>query len=100
MRKVVVHRAGSYQRVVLAEHPDPHPKEGEVCVAVEAAGVNYADCVVRMGLYESAKTYVGWPITPGFEAAGIVTEVGSGVSELAPGARVFAITRFGGYATR
>ncbi len=33
---------------------------------MSAIGVNYADCVIRMGLYESARQYVGWPITPGF----------------------------------
>jgi NADPH:quinone reductase-like Zn-dependent oxidoreductase len=52
-----------------------------------------------MGLYESAKKYVGWPITPGFELAGVVQAVGEGVDDVAPGARVFAVTRFGGYAT-
>jgi len=34
---------------------------------VSAVGVNYADVCVRMGLYKSAKEFVGWPITPGFE---------------------------------
>jgi NADPH:quinone reductase-like Zn-dependent oxidoreductase len=47
----------------------------------------------------SARKYVGWPITPGFEVAGAVAAVGGGVSDVAPGARVIAVTRFGGYAT-
>ncbi len=51
--------------------------------------MNYADCIVRMGLYASAKEYVGWPITPGFEIAGTTPD----------GTRVMALTRFGGYAT-
>jgi NADPH:quinone reductase-like Zn-dependent oxidoreductase len=58
--------------------------------------VNYADTIVRMGLYSSAKAYVGWPITPGFEVAGVV---GDGVDDLAVGDEVFAVTRFGGYAS-
>src|SRR5690606_30795686 len=66
---------------------------------VQAAGVNYADCVVRMGLYESAKKYVGWPITPGFEFAGRVDALGEGTPGLAPGDEVFGVTRFGGYAS-
>jgi NADPH:quinone reductase-like Zn-dependent oxidoreductase len=52
-----------------------------------------------MGLYESARKYVGWPITPGFEFAGVVSAVGEGVQDVATGARVFGLTRFGGYAT-
>ena len=68
-------------------------------VAVRACGVNYADCVVRMGLYKSAKEYVGWPITPGFEVAGVVARVGSEVDDLRVGDEVIAVTRFGGYAS-
>src|SRR5262245_9251870 len=52
MRKIVVHRAGGYEALRLEEHPDPSPGRGEVLVATEAVGVNYADCLVRMGLYE------------------------------------------------
>ncbi|XXT26116.1 alcohol dehydrogenase catalytic domain-containing protein [Sorangium sp. So ce448] len=101
MRKIVVHDPGSHDKLLVEEHPDPVPARGEVLVDVRAAGVNYADCVVRMGLYESAKKYVGWPITPGFEFSGTVAALGEGVSDdLAPGAPVFGVTRFGGYASR
>jgi synaptic vesicle membrane protein VAT-1 len=100
MRKIVVHGPGSYDRLRLEEVADPAPAAGEVLVDVEAAGVNYADCIVRMGLYESAKKYVGWPITPGFEVAGKVAALGEGVVGPAPGTRVLAVTRFGGYASR
>lgn len=89
MRRIVIQRPGGYDRLRLEEAPDPEPGPGEVLVDVEAIGVNYADCVVRMGLYASAKRYVGWPITPGFEVAGT-----------ADGAEVIAVTRFGGYASR
>jgi NADPH:quinone reductase-like Zn-dependent oxidoreductase len=98
-RKVVVHRAGGYEELRLEEHPLPVPGPGEVRVATVAVGVNYADTAVRMGLYSSAQKYVGWPITPGFEYAGRIDQVGSGVSDPTPGDEVFGITRFGGYAT-
>jgi NADPH:quinone reductase-like Zn-dependent oxidoreductase len=99
MRKVVIHHAGGYDRLALETVPDPAPGPGEVAIDVAAIGVNYADCVVRMGLYASAKKYVGWPITPGFEVAGAVAAVGAGV-DWKVGARVLAVTRFGGYASR
>lgn len=84
----------------LTEGPDPAPRPGEIVVAVEAAGVNYADCVIRMGWYASAGEYVGWPITPGFEVAGTVHALGEGVDGPAVGTEVLAVTRFGGYASR
>jgi synaptic vesicle membrane protein VAT-1 len=98
VRKVVVHKPGGYERLVLEDHPDPETKPGEILVETSAIGVNYADCIVRMGLYASAKDYVGWPITPGFEFAGKV--IGSNSSAFAAGESVFGLTRFGGYASR
>ncbi|HRI09818.1 MAG TPA: alcohol dehydrogenase catalytic domain-containing protein, partial [Nannocystaceae bacterium] len=82
MKKIVVDRPGSYERLRMVEGPSPRPGAGEVRIRVAAIGVNYADCVVRMGLYASAKKYVGWPITPGFEVAGVVDAVGEGVRGL------------------
>jgi NADPH:quinone reductase-like Zn-dependent oxidoreductase len=99
VKKVVVHRAGGWDRLRLEDGPDPAPGAGEVVVRTEAAGVNFADVVVRMGLYPSATKYVGWPITPGFEFAGVVTAIGEGVKGVTTGTRVFGVTRFGGYAT-
>lgn len=100
MRKVVIHRAGSYNRLKLETHPDLHPADNQVLVDVDAIGVNYADVVVRMGLYASARTYVGWPITPGFEFAGRVIDVGRQVDAFRTGDEVFGVTRFGAYATQ
>jgi NADPH:quinone reductase-like Zn-dependent oxidoreductase len=99
MRRIVIHRAGSYDRLTIREGPALEPREDGVVVAVEAIGVNYADCMVRMGLYQSAKDFVGWPITPGFEVAGRVARVGNKVTDLAVGDPVLAVTLFGGYAT-
>ncbi|MCP3099198.1 medium chain dehydrogenase/reductase family protein [Myxococcus sp. K15C18031901] len=98
-RKVVIAKAGGYGQLRIENLNQVSPGPGEVAVATEAIGVNYADCVIRMGLYASAQEYVGWPITPGFEFAGTVQAVGPGVEDLSPGARVFGVTRFGGYAT-
>jgi len=99
MQKVVIHRPGGHDRLRIEQHPDLSPGPGEVLVAVEAIGINYADCVTRMGLYASAKHYVGFPITPGFEVAGRIQAVGPGVTDLPAGTEVIAVTRFNGYAT-
>jgi NADPH:quinone reductase-like Zn-dependent oxidoreductase len=100
MQRVVVHRPGSYERLQLESGPAPGPAAGEVRVRVAAAGVNYADVIVRMGLYASAKKYVGWPITPGFEFAGAVDQIGPDVSGFAIGDPIFGVTRFGAYASQ
>ncbi len=100
MLKVVIRRPGGYERLQLVRGVDPRPGPGEVQVAVRAIGVNYSDCLVRMGLYGASERYVGWPVTPGFEVAGTVAAVGSGVDDLRPGQRVIAVARFGGYASQ
>lgn len=100
LRKIVVERPGSYNRLEVRDFPPLQAGDDEVVIAVHAIGVNYADCMVRMGLYESAKEYVGWPITPGFEVAGLVQSVGRNVRDLAVGDEVFAVTLFDGYATQ
>jgi NADPH:quinone reductase-like Zn-dependent oxidoreductase len=100
MRKVVIHRPGGHDRLTIEEHPDPKPGPGEVLIEVAAAGVNYADCMVRMGLYKSARDHGGYPITPGFEVAGRIAAAGAGVTEWKAGDRALAVPLFGGYTTR
>lgn len=97
MQQVLIEKPGHYDQLQVLERPEQPVGPGQVRIAVAAAGINYADCVVRMGLYKSAREFVGWPITPGFEVAGTVSEVGEGVESFAVGDRVLAVTRFGGY---
>jgi synaptic vesicle membrane protein VAT-1 len=99
MKKIVIEKAGNYDELKLEEFPNPKPGKGEILIATYAIGVNFADCLVRMGYYRSAKDFIGWPITPGFEISGIVKEVGEGVTQFTPGQKVIAITLFGGYTT-
>jgi NADPH:quinone reductase-like Zn-dependent oxidoreductase len=99
MRKIVIHRPGSFGRLKIESFPDPTPNEKEVLIKTKAIGINYADCVVRMGLYASAKKYVGWPITPGFDFSGEVIARGKDVRDLELGTAVFGVTRFNGYST-
>jgi NADPH:quinone reductase-like Zn-dependent oxidoreductase len=48
-----------------------------VVVRNKAFSINYADICIRWGLYESALRYVGWPIIPGFDLAGVIGSDGA-----------------------
>lgn len=78
------------------ECPSPAPAPGRVRVAVEAAGVNFADLMVRQGFYEAAKGL--YPLAPGFEFSGRVLEAPADCG-VRPGQDILGITRFGGYAS-
>lgn len=73
--------------------PTPHPKHGEVLIAVQAAGVNRHDCNQRRRGPSPAHSDV-----PGLEVAGLVVAVGHGVAPEWLGQRVCALTDGGGYA--
>ena len=99
MKKIVIERAGGYRQLKIKDFPVPTPKDDEVLVEVSGAGINFADIFIRMGLYKSAKEFVGWPITPGFEFSGRVIKCGQDVCDLQEGASIFGVTRFGAYST-
>lgn len=95
MRQAVIPRHGSPDVFEIREGPDPTPGPGEVRVRVRAAGINFADILSRLGLYPDAPKP---PMVVGYEVAGRIDAVGAGVTGFAPGDRVVALTRFGGYA--
>jgi NADPH:quinone reductase-like Zn-dependent oxidoreductase len=95
MRAVIITRHGDPSVLEVQERPDPRPAAGQVRVAVRAAGVNFADTLARVGLYEDAPDP---PCVVGYEVAGEIAEVGDGVDPGRVGERVMAGTRFGGYA--
>lgn len=96
MRHVVLTKHGPPEVLQAADAPDPTPRAGEVRLAVRAAGVNFADIMARLGLYPDAPAP---PTVVGYEVAGVVDAVGPESLPFRIGDRVFAITRFGGYAT-
>ncbi len=97
IQRLIVAKPGGFERLELTRAASKPLAADEVRVAVRAAGVNYADAMVRRGLYRTARKYVGFPIAPGFEVAGVVTEVAPGVTRAKVGDRVIAVTLFGGY---
>jgi NADPH2:quinone reductase len=84
------------QEIVIEEHPDPVPGDGEVLVRVHGAGLNGADMMQRRGLYPAPP---GSPQDiPGLELAGEVMALGPGAERFATGERVMAIVGGGGQA--
>lgn len=94
MRQVWIPKAGPPEVLQMREVPAPQPGPGEVRVAVEAIGVNFADIVGRLGMYADAPRL---PFVPGFEVAGRVDALGEGVDAALFGQDVIGLTRFGGY---
>jgi NADPH:quinone reductase-like Zn-dependent oxidoreductase len=96
MRAVVLTGHGGPEVLQVQERPDPAVGPGEVRIDVKAAGINFADTMARVGLYPEAPTP---PCVLGYEVAGEVESVGTGVDAVKLGDRVMAGTRFGGQAS-
>lgn len=77
----------------MEDAPTPVLASGQALVKVAVAGVNFIDVYYRTGLYKANA-----PVVLGMEGAGIVEEVGPGVSEVAPGDRVAWAMSRGAYA--
>ena len=79
----------------LREVPMPSLKSGEVRIKVSTFGLNYADITSRQGLYRECPPL---PCIIGYDVEGTIDEVASDVTGFVKGDKVFALTRFGGYA--
>jgi NADPH2:quinone reductase len=95
MLSIRVHETGGPDVLRLEEVADPTPGPGELAIDVEAVGVNFIEIYYREGLYPVER-----PFTPGSEAAGTVTAVGSGVTEFKVGDRVVSQNVKGSYAAK
>lgn len=95
MKAIRVHELGGADKLTLEDVEKPTPKADEVLIKVAAAGINYADTMMRAGNY---LTKPELPVTLGYEAAGTIESLGENVKHLAVGQRVLATTSSGGYA--
>jgi NADPH2:quinone reductase len=86
MKAIRVHAFGGPETLQLESIPDLRPGDGEVVIAVRAAGVNPVDSYIRSGTHAIRPEL---PYTPGLDAAGLVTALGAGVVHIATGARVY-----------
>jgi NADPH2:quinone reductase len=95
MRAIVAAEHGGSEVLKIGERPAPTAGPGQLVVDVAAAGINYRDVYER----EGRPAYAGpTPFVPGVEGAGVVTEVGPGVSDVAAGDRVAWVSAPGSYA--
>jgi hypothetical protein len=83
-------RFGGPEVLEIVDLPDKHPGPGQVRIAVRAAGVNPSDWKKRTGLMDGEL-----PQTMGYEAAGVVDELGEGVADVTVGDRVFGFSAEG-----
>ena len=93
MKAIQVSHTGGPEVLTLVDVPVPTPKPNEALVEIKASGVNFIGVYFREGRYPAPLPFIN-----GQEAAGIVKEVGSEVSDLKPGDRVAYTSSLGSYA--
>ncbi len=94
-RAVMIERHGPPEVLADRDVPLGEPGPKEVHLEVHAAGVNFADLLMRAGLYGTVPPR---PYSPGFEVAGVVVRAGSEVGGWRTGDRAVTLMRYGGYA--
>jgi len=95
MKAVLCKQYGPPESLTLEELPSPRPGPGEVVVSVKAASVNFPDVLIIQNKYQFKPPL---PFSPGSELAGVIKDVGAGVSGWRAGDRVIAFTTYGAFA--
>jgi NADPH:quinone reductase len=95
MKAVLCRQYGPPESLVVEDIASPKAGPGEAVISVKAASVNFPDVLIIQNKYQFKPPL---PFSPGSELAGVVKEVGSGVSAFKPGDRVIAFTTYGAFA--
>lgn len=96
MKAIRINAFGGPEVMELVEVPCPVPAADEILVKVYASSVNPADYIIRKGGNAVLRPFLKLPMGLGLDAAGIVEQVGSGVSDLKVGDRVYGVPNFPG----
>jgi NADPH2:quinone reductase len=96
MKAVICTDLKGEEGLEVTDWPTPSCSDGQVRIGVRAASVNFPDTLMIRGLYQLRSEP---PFIPGSECAGVILEVGSGVSGLGVGDRVLALPGVGAFAT-
>jgi NADPH2:quinone reductase len=97
MRAVVVSEWMEPADLSVTQIEAPPVEAGKISIEVKAVGCNFADTLIVRGKYQVKPDF---PFSPGGEVAGLVREVGEGVTGFSEGDRVMAYVEYGGYAER
>ena len=98
MKKIWLRKNGGPEVLQLEENtPLSEIGPRDVWIQVHYSGINFADIVMRLGLYPAAPPK---PFVPGYEVSGIVEKVGSAVTRVKVGDQVLGGSLFGGYASQ
>src|SRR5215813_3747386 len=93
MKAIRIHDRGCPDQLFYEDAPQPHPGPGEVLVRVCATSIIATELTWDETYQTAAGTPRSLPI-PGHDVSGVVEAVGSGVTELARGAEMYALTAF------
>src|SRR5512135_1431183 len=93
--RIIVTHYGGPDALQILEEEGPEPKNGEVRVRVQAAGVSLPDIMAREGIHPETPRL---PFTPGWDLVGVVDKLGDGVSGIEPGQMYAALPISGAYA--
>ncbi|MDB5269580.1 MAG: alcohol dehydrogenase [Hymenobacter sp.] len=96
MKAVRIYAFGGPEVLKLEEVARPVPAADEILVEVYASGVNPVDWAIREGGPEPMRAYLTLPLTLGWDAAGVVAEVGRDVTEFQVGDAVYGVPNFPG----
>src|SRR5580698_1333140 len=94
-RAVMLTRKGGPEALQIVDQPLEAPGPGQLRVRIRAAGVGSTDLIILAGKYRFTPKI---PLVPGYEAAGVVDAIGSGVTGFRVGQHVAALTVYGAFA--
>ena len=92
MKAIVCTHFGTPEELEFVDIPEPQPGPGEVVVRIKAAALNFFDLLIIAGKYQNKPPF---PFSPASEFAGVVENVGTGVTVFKPGDRVMGSTGWG-----
>jgi NADPH2:quinone reductase len=95
MRQLLCTQYGPPDLLEIHDVPSPAAGNDEVVIAVKAASLNFPDVLIIQNKYQFKPPL---PFSPGSELAGVIKEVGPGVTRFKPGDRVMAFTTYGAFA--
>jgi NADPH:quinone reductase-like Zn-dependent oxidoreductase len=97
-KHIVIPTVGGTENLNLVDDELLEPRANEVRVKVLAAGVSFADILMRKGIHPESWNLARTPFTPGWDVVGVVDKLGDGVSKWQTGQMVAALPIVGGYA--